>query len=142
MANQYIIAVDPGQHKCGVAVVARNGAVGWKAVVSTSSLAEVVAELALKWQVTTVVIGDRTAYKAAKTALESIFIDGQPLVLHPVDEHRSSDEAKGRYWLDHKPHGLLWLIPLTMRTPPVPVDDYVAVILAERHFARSCLPQE
>jgi len=30
------------------------------------------------------------------------------------------------------------LIPVTMRTPPVPVDDYVAVILAERFFRQNC----
>jgi hypothetical protein len=63
-----------------------------------------------------------------------------------VDEHLSSVEARSRYLDDHKPRGIARLIPKGMRTPPEPIDDYAAVVLAERYlktrYAKSCRPPE
>jgi RNase H-fold protein (predicted Holliday junction resolvase) len=134
--NDTVIAVDPGREKCGVAVVNRKSGALWKDVIQTPCLVPVVAELAQERQVTTVIIGDRTMSREARRLLTAVLVDGKPLTVIPVDEHRSSDEARGRYWLDHPPRGLGRLVPVTMRVPPVPVDDYVAVILAERYFFR------
>lgn len=132
-----VIAIDPGRAKCGVAVVGREDGLLSKQVVETSRLAAIVEELARTHAITTVVLGDRTAHRSAMDALAGVRVDGRPLSIHPVDEHRSSDEARGRYWRDNPPRGILRLIPVTFRVPPVPVDDYVAVILAERFFRNS-----
>ena len=47
---------------------------------------------------------------------------------------------------EHRPKGIARLIPKGMRTPPEPIDDYAAVILAERYlktrYAKSCRPPE
>ena len=51
-----------------------------------------------------------------------------------VDEYRTTDEARKLYWKIHPPRGLWRLVPTTMRVPPVPVDDLVAVILARRYL--------
>ena len=52
-----------------------------------------------------------------------------------IDEMCLADvELLFDYWREHPPRGLMRLIPVTMQVPPVPVDDYVAVILAERYF--------
>ncbi|MDR3591821.1 MAG: pre-16S rRNA-processing nuclease YqgF [Negativicutes bacterium] len=133
-----VIAIDPGREKCGVAVVGKRDGLLWKQVIATPRLATVVEELARTREICTVVIGDRTAHQSAVKALAEVRINDRPLSVHPVDEHRSSDEARGRYWLDNPPRGVMRLVPVTMRTPPVPVDDYVAVILAERYFRQNC----
>lgn len=133
-----VIAVDPGRAKCGIAVVHKYSGVLRKQVIETPRLAAVVAELAVTYPVSTVVIGNRTTHRSASDALSMVTVDGKPLNLELVDEHRSSDEARSRYWREHAPRGMLRLIPVTMRTPPVPVDDYVAVILAERYWQRNC----
>ncbi len=133
-----VIAVDPGRDKCGVAVVGNREGLLWKQVITTPQLATVVEELARTRGITTVVLGDRTAHRSAVNALAEVKVDNRPLTILPVDEHRSSDEARSRYWRDNPPQGMMRLIPVTMRVPPVPVDDYVAVILAERYFRQNC----
>lgn len=131
---EVVIAVDPGRDKCGVAVVRSDGAVLRKSVVAAGRMAESVEALAVEHAVGTVVVGDRTGHKAALAALGALRPTGRPLDVRTVDEHRTSDEARARYWRDHPPRGLARLMPVTLRVPPVPVDDYVAVILAERFF--------
>lgn len=131
-----VIAVDPGRDKCGVAVVGRRAGVLSKSVVPAGRMAAVVAELAEKNDIGTVVLGDRTGRKDAMAALAALRPGGRELTVRLVDEHRSTDEARARYWRDHPPRGLARLVPVTLRVPPVPVDDYVAVIIAERHFSQ------
>ena len=129
-----VIAVDPGRDKCGVAVVHRRDGAVWKAVVETPKLASVVAELARRHEISAVILGNRTSHREALAALTAIGPPAGPLNVMLIDEHRSTDEARRRYWREHRPRGLWRLVPVTMRIPPVAVDDYVAVILAERFF--------
>lgn len=134
MKQQIIIAVDPGREKCGIAVVHRESGTLWQKVVATADMADTVSRLAAQYSISAVVLGDRTTSRQASGKLASIMVDGRPLTVIPVDEHRSTDAARQRYWQENPPRGLKRLIPVTMQVPPVPVDDYVAVILAERYF--------
>ena len=134
--NETIIAIDPGREKCGIAVVHRQNGVLTQKVINTIELNTVVQQLITDYHTSTVVIGDGTSSHEAKQSLEQIKIAGQPLVVIFVDEHHSTDQARIRYWSENPPRGLMRLIPVTMQVPPKPVDDYVAVILAERYFAK------
>lgn len=127
-----ILSIDPGREKCGVAVVGKEDGVLWKGVVGTAGLAPLVIDLAAVHDIQTIVIGDRTSHSAAVDAITSL--EARSLTIVPVDEHHSSEEARTRYWREHPPAGFWRLVPLGLRVPPVPVDDYVAVILAERYF--------
>lgn len=133
-----VIAVDPGREKCGVAVVNKATGPLWQAVIATENLKEKVTQLALQYNLTTLVLGDRTSSGKARATLSGIRINDSVLDVVSVDEHRSTDMARQYYWRQHPPRGLKRLIPLTLQVPPVPVDDYVAVILAERYFAANC----
>ncbi|MEN6414716.1 MAG: resolvase [Veillonellales bacterium] len=136
MEQQLIIAVDPGREKCGVAVVHKTNGALWRQVVAAVAMADTVSRLAAQYAISTVVLGDRTTSRQAAGKLAGILVNGGPLTVIPVDEHRSTDAARQRYWRENPPRGLKRLIPVTMQVPPVPVDDYVAVILAERYFGR------
>ena len=131
-----IIAVDPGREKCGIAVVHKQKGILYKNVIGTSTLATAVRDLVDTYNTTTIVLGDRTSSREARRTLEQIRINDLPLILISVDEHHSTDDARHRYWRENPPRGLMRLIPVTMQVPPVPVDDYVAVILAERYFGK------
>jgi len=135
VAEDMVVAIDPGREKCGVAVVHRDRGVLFKTIVATAELVSAVAELATTYKVATLVIGDRTTSLIAQAELANVWADGQKVTIIPVNEHRSTDEARKRYWREHPPRGLKRLIPTTMQVPPCPVDDYVAVILAERYFS-------
>lgn len=132
--EQTVIAVDPGREKCGVAVVHQTQGVLHMAVVSAQEISAQVSRLATDFATTILVLGDGTAHHNTKTELEQRNTTGKPFTIHLIDEMHSTEEARQRYWQHNPPTGLRRLIPLGLQVPPVPVDGYVAVILAERFF--------
>lgn len=139
-----VVAVDPGTEKTGIAVVERPGRVVHKEIAPTGMAAARIAEYAKAYGASKLVVGDRTSSKKMLRALEESGALAAVDSIVFVDEHLSSLEARRRYLVEHVPRGLARLIPLGLRTPPEPYDDYVAVILAERHFAGrdSCTSQK
>lgn len=132
--EELIISVDPGREKCGIAVVHKGQGVIIKRIVETAKLSETVGCIAEEYNTYTVILGNRTTSRESKQILDRIEFKGQKINVTLVDEHRSTDAARIRYWNENPPKGLKRLIPITLQVPPVPVDDYVAVILAERYF--------
>jgi RNase H-fold protein (predicted Holliday junction resolvase) len=120
--------VDPGSKKCGVAVVRADLEVLEKMIVSSLTVGETVAALCKKYPVTVIVIGNRTKSGAVKNTLAELEI---PVVM--VDEDYSSEEGRYRY-LKENTRGLAKLLPIGLRVPKKPFDDYVAAILAERYL--------
>ena len=43
-------------------------------------------------------------------------------------------QARKRYWDIYPPKGLWKLVPLSLRVPPIPYDDVVAIILVEQYL--------
>lgn len=131
-----VVAVDPGRDKCGIAVVKADGAVLAKGIVARAEVGERVRELARAHGLDTVVLGDRTGSRALAQEIRAALgqAGADPLRVVFVDEHESSMEGRRRYLKDHPLRGLGKLVPLSLRTPGEPFDDYVAVILAERFF--------
>lgn len=131
----YIVAVDPGREKCGLAVLSAQGEVCEQRVVSRSELFDHLAGCLERYGIFQLVVGDRTGSKQLIAEFEESPLRGILPPVRPVDEHLSSVEARNRYFCDHPPRGWRRLIPRTMLTPAEPYDDYVAVILAERYLA-------
>jgi hypothetical protein len=52
-----------------------------------------------------------------------------------VDERETTLQARERYWEHNPRRGWRRLLPSSLQTPPEPVDDFVALILAERVLA-------
>ncbi len=126
-----ILAVDPGNTKCGLAVVTNKSVVVKKLIVNTSRLTGIVNGLCSEFTVSVIVIGDRTNSKEIHSALVSEI--GVPVVM--VDEDKSSLEGRYRY-VKENTRGLARILPLGLRIPREPYDDYVAVILAERFLKK------
>jgi RNase H-fold protein (predicted Holliday junction resolvase) len=127
-----ILAIDPGREKCGVAVVGMDRAVLHREIVPTMGVAATASRLVDAYHVTQLVVGDRTAAKDVCRALAAAHIR---LVPRMVDEHRSSEQARRRFFQESPPRGWRRLLPVTLLTPDRPYDDLVAVMLAERYLA-------
>lgn len=125
-----VLAIDPGREKCGVAVLASDGRVLVQEVVATAELDAVVGGL-LTTHEPILIMGNGTTSAAAKKCIEML---GSPVTL--VDEYRTTDAARDAYWEAHPPCGWRRLVPRGMLVPPVPVDDFVAVILAQRFLEK------
>lgn len=126
-----IMAVDPGRDKCGMAVLSAQGEILWRQVVETASLPELARKRFEEYQPKLLVLGNGTTSKAAEARLKETFPE---LEVRVVDEYRTTEEAKKLYWQVNPPKGWRKLLPLSMQVPPEPVDDLVAVILAQREL--------
>jgi RNase H-fold protein (predicted Holliday junction resolvase) len=128
------LGFDPGKDKCGVAVVNPTGAALYHEVLLSDTLLEKLPALCLRWQVSQVVMGDRTTAKQWHQKLIPVLLT-TPIAL--VDEHYSTLAARDLYWEMYPPRGLQRLIPQGMRLPPRPIDDLVAIILVRRYLQLS-----
>ena len=129
-----IAALDPGRDKCGFAVVAMDGSVVTQKIIDTITMTEAIKEATEGHGCCRLVMGNGTTSSAARDRIEKAFPE---LEVEMVDEYNTTQLAKGEYWKSNPPRGLKKLIPITMQVPPVPVDDYVAVILARRYIAKN-----
>ncbi len=127
-----VLAIDPGSAKCGIAVVQRDGTVRHRAVVPSDAVVAKARELTDTHRPCAIVVGNGTGSKPLLLQLQA---SGLPAPLHPMDESHTSEAARARYLLANPPRGWERLLPRSLRTPPLPYDDYVAIILAERYWA-------
>lgn len=123
-----IVGVDPGTAKCGVAALNRHGRILGRDIVSVADVSSWV-ESVVGDQPHVVVVGDGTGRGAIRADLGA-----RGLNVEQVDEYGTSREARQRYLADHPERGWRRLIPIGLRFPDAPYDDYVAVILAERRL--------
>lgn len=138
MIEKTVLAIDPGRNKCGFAVVRRSEEhkveLVWSSVIPTSHLIPKIHEAYAAEAFHLVVIGGGTH---SGPVIETIRENLPSLAILEVDESNTTLQARERYW-EHNPRkGLKRLFPATLFEPPVPVDDYVALILAERVLLES-----
>lgn len=126
-----IAALDPGRDKCGFAVLDDSGKVCMQQVIETSALEQQVQAAYQQYHFNRLVEGNGTTSSSALERLEKALPSLDILL---VEEYRTTELAKGEYWKANPPKGWRRLLPVTMQVPPVPVDDFVAVILARRYL--------
>lgn len=128
-----IAAVDPGSAKCGVALVRReaDGSITLleRAIVAPDVLADRLFELHEREPFSLIVVGSGTK---SRPLVHQVREKMPSMGILVVDEKDTTLQARERYWQHYKRRGWRRLLPSTMQTPPEPVDDFVAVILAER----------
>ena len=77
-----------------------------------------------------VLLGNGTRHGKCHEEISALLPASLPL--HLVDEKHTSERARARFVRENRPSGLFArLMPVALRTPDRPYDDYVAVILAE-----------
>ncbi|NJL98954.1 MAG: pre-16S rRNA-processing nuclease YqgF [Synechococcaceae cyanobacterium RM1_1_27] len=130
----YYLGIDPGQDKCGLAIVGSDRHLIERQIVLSDQLLEQIGILLAKVAVDRLILGNQTRSEFWRQKIQSAWPDRE-IVL--VDERFSSQQARLRYWDDHPPQGWDRLLPRGMRTPPQPIDDIVAQILVERYLDRN-----
>lgn len=134
-AARPVLGIDPGLRKCGYAVVlaAHTPALAM-GIEPTAQLAARVAELIARFDPAAIALGRGTNAAAVAAALAPA---GVPI--HLTDERETTLRARARYFEEHPPRGWRRLIPRGMLLPPGPVDDYAALLIAERYMLRETL---
>ena len=126
-----VAAIDPGREKCGVAIVAEDGEVLEQRVVATVWLADEMVERVRRFSPERILLGNGTTSRAAEATIRENLPD---IPIEIVDEYRTTDDARCAYWKANPPTGWRRFFPTSMQVPPEPVDDFVAVLLAQRYL--------
>jgi RNase H-fold protein (predicted Holliday junction resolvase) len=135
-AGGAILGIDPGTRKCGYAVVTEAHARPLElGIVATNRLAERIAELAGRVRVRAVALGGGT-----HTAAVAALVAGLGIPVHVIDERETTLLARRRYFEVHPPTGWRRLLPQGLLLPPCPIDDFAALLIAERLLEREPPP--
>ncbi|MFH0887035.1 MAG: Holliday junction resolvase RuvX [bacterium] len=126
-----ILAIDPGTSKIGVALLDKSGTILYKNILRPDSLLKDLIDIINREKPVAIILGNKTAKSEISKTIREI---DKNIKLVEVDEYKSSEEARKRYWCDNPPRGFRRLIPTSLQFPPRPCDDYAAVILAERYL--------
>ena len=126
-----ILGFDPGRDKCGVAVLNSDRQVQMHQVVASDDAITTIKSLIGQYSIYLIIIGDQTTSKIWHQKLTEAL---PKVTIEFVDERNSTLEARDRYWEMYPPQGLQKLIPQSLRMPPRPIDDIVAILLIERYL--------
>lgn len=128
--NDEILAIDPGREKIGIAILKNSDVLEHK-IINSDELVQIIKSLLEKYIIKTIVMGNGTSSKKKYDLLKQEFID-RDIVL--INEYRTTDEARKLYFQENPPKGWKKLIPLGMQVPPVPVDDYAAIVIGRKYL--------
>ena len=150
--NVFLLGIDPGSFKTGVAQVTPQGEVLNAEWVETKELAEALNLLCSskglpqaviigngtntqrKGLPQAVIIGNGTNTQPVHKVLAQIFT-AVPVI--EIDEKHSTEQARTLYWQLNKPHGWRALLPEGLRVPPEPLDGYAAAVLVKRYLEQN-----
>jgi RNase H-fold protein (predicted Holliday junction resolvase) len=125
-----VLGIDPGTRKCGFAVVERLGDKPVElGIAPLDAFVERLAALTRTYPIDRVAIGCGTN---ADTIVAAVRNTGLPYEL--VDERETTIRARSRFFDDHPPRGWRRLVPRGMLLPDRPIDDYAALLIAERYL--------
>lgn len=128
--NDEILAIDPGREKTGIAILKNSDVLEHK-IINSEELVQTIKSLLEKYIIKTIVMGNGTSSKKKYDLLKREFMD-RDIVL--INEYRTTDEARKLYFQENPPKGWKKLIPLGMQVPPVPVDDYAAIVIGRKYL--------
>lgn len=124
-----ILSIDPGKSKCGIAILDEERNVLEKKIIFTENFDNEIKKIIKLYQPEKIILGNKTYSKEILKKLKNLMLD---VIL--VDEHLSSLKARKLYFKENPPRGIWRFIPESLRYPKVPIDEYVAVVLAEEYL--------
>jgi RNase H-fold protein (predicted Holliday junction resolvase) len=133
-----VLAIDPGRQKVGVALAEGQSAssaqvhILWCEIWPRDEFGSRLRALEVPDGSLVVALGDATGARELAALIAQVLPDAE---VSWVDERNSTLEARGEYWAAHPPQGWRRLVPLGLQSPPCPIDDFAAVVLARRFFA-------
>jgi RNase H-fold protein (predicted Holliday junction resolvase) len=137
VAARLVLGIDPGTRKCGLAVVAPGEAPVHLEIVPLGELAARLAAVIAAYPIAVAAVGRGTNAGPVIRAAREL-----GLVVAQVDERETTLLARARYFRDHPPRGWRRLIPRGMLLPERPIDDYAALLIAERYLAHAAPREE
>lgn len=133
LPEKTVLAIDPGHSKCGLALVERTSQgeirLLWHAIAPVEQLIPYTKQALAVTPFQMLIIGAGTNSKAVTLQIKEHLPSIGVLL---IDEKNTTLDARAKYW-EHNPRkGWRRFWPATLQVPPRPIDDFAALILAER----------
>jgi len=129
-----ILAIDPGRDKIGVAVLDYDGSIHEKEIIKSSELYSYFKLLYNNYNIDNLVLGNGTG---RENVFELLSEFKHKLSITEIDESYTTVEAEERYFKEEELSILIKFLRKFLKWKPErAVDDYVAVILAERFLEK------
>ena len=123
-----ILGIDPGTRKCGYALIQAPLLPPLaQGIVEAEKFASCLLELTRQYDIRAVALGGGTHTQEIAALVRTT---GLPLTV--VDERETTLRARARYFQAHPPRGWKRFVPRGMLLPPCPIDDFAALLIAER----------
>ena len=131
MEKRSILAIDPGSHKVGYAVVYDDLSHGKMGIVAPDVLATIFKEFFINEEEPVMAIGDGTK----SDNICNIFLENFPKgKIVKVNEKNTTFNARKKYFQENPPKWFWKFIPLSLQYPQRPIDDYAAWMIGEKYF--------
>jgi RNase H-fold protein (predicted Holliday junction resolvase) len=101
-------------------------------IIAIETLAERLREVVAATPVALAAIGRGTNATVVADVVRSLGV-----AVELVDERETSLLARARFFRDHPPRGWRRIVPRGMLLPDRPIDDYAALLIAERFLKAS-----
>lgn len=125
-----ILGLDPGTRKCGVALVdAGGGRPLLLEIVPIGELERRLRAILASHPAEVAAIGRGTNADAVAEVVRGLGLRSEL-----VDERETTLLARARFFADHPPRGWRRLVPRGMLLPDRPIDDYAALLIAQRYL--------
>ncbi len=125
-----VLGLDPGTRKCGYALVTGVDAPPVTlGIAPVATLRERLSEVLAATPARIAAIGRGTNAEHVAAIARDLGLD-----VTLVDERETSLLARSRYFQDHPPRGWRRFVPRGMLLPDRPIDDYAALLIAERYL--------
>lgn len=132
-STKTVLAIDPGSSKCGIALVRREAdeslTLVWNVITTREEVMQTIHQAHEKEAFSMIIVGSGTS---SKPLVHEIRAEFPSMAILVVDEKDTSFQARERYWEHNPRRGWRRLLPSTLQTPPGPIDDYAALVIAER----------
>jgi RNase H-fold protein (predicted Holliday junction resolvase) len=131
-----VLAIDPGTVRCGMALVRRESdgklKLLWRQIIPADAVVTHLQEAYDVHPYSLLIIGAGTNVAVVVRQIRSQL---PAISMLEVDERDTTIQARERYWEQHPRRGWRRFVPATLTVPPEPIDDYAALVIAERVLA-------
>ena len=134
-AENFILAIDPGRDKCGLAVLGGDGRILFKAIAANGDFRQALHELIILYRPVKIALGDGTGSGDIKSIAKELY---QGSVVS-VPEKDSTLEARDLAWESHPPTGIVKFLPKVFWPVPDELDAWAAVVIGRRALDSSPL---
>jgi RNase H-fold protein (predicted Holliday junction resolvase) len=135
--NRYILGIDPGNYKIGIAILdTKNNTIIYKNIIKIFNFLDVIQTMINEYEIIKIVLGNGTGYKKILfliNSLNSLQNFSKNLSVEIISEHNTTFQARKLYVNEAKN----WLAKLIrfIKSFFIDIDDYSAIVILQKYLA-------